>query len=96
MFKFFIKLIVVIALIKVFVMPYLTKNWSEIEGKLPAPAQELVIKAQDHLDENPDGILNMLFGEKVVKVDEAKKQISLLEKRMKEMQEAADKAANGG
>ena len=96
MIKFIIKLIIVIAIAKVFLLPYLQENWHKIEQDLPQPAQEMISQVQQHVEENPDGLASMLLGQKVAKVDEAKKQISLFEKRMKEMQEAADKAANGG
>lgn len=96
MLKLIVKLAILTLVIKFLVAPYLKENWAEIEHYMPTQVQDLAADFQHHMAENPNGILSTLFADKINNVEEAKKNVSLFEKRMKEMQEAADKAANGG
>jgi len=94
-----------------YIKPHIEPFLSNAQDELPDAAQGLLEKAQDNLpglaeellekaepltDAASDNPVANYVKDRVESLDNAKTSIEALEKKMKEMQEAADKAAEGG
>jgi len=90
-----------------YVKPYLEPLWQEAQQELPGVTQDLLNQAQENLPELAEELmknvdtesangLTQYVQDRAGALTDAKLSVAELEKKMKEMQEAADKAAEGG
>ena len=90
-----------------YLKPYIEPLWQDAQQQLPDSAQELFSQAKENLPElmdkaealkesADDNALTKYMKDRANAVNDAKTSVKELEKKMKEMQEAANKAAEGG
>lgn len=104
MFKLILKIAVVYLVLQYglkvdingYVKPYIEPLWAEAQDNMPESAKMLLEKAEPLADAAVDNPLVGYVTERAQALDEAKDTVKALEQKMKEMQEAADKAADGG
>jgi hypothetical protein len=103
MFKLIIKIAVVYAILQYglkidingYVKPYIEPLIADAQDNMPESAKMLLEKAEPLADAAADNALVDYVSERANAIGDAKEQVQALEQKMKEMQEAADKAANG-
>ena len=90
-----------------YLKPYIEPLWHETQAQLPDAAKQLIDHAEENLpalteklrdsaESTSDNPLANYVKDRATALDDAKASVEALEKKMKEMQEAADKAAQGG
>ena len=79
-----------------YVMEHLSPYLEQAEDKMPDAAKDLIEKAEPFADVAMDNAVVDYVKDRANAIDDAKKNVEALEKKMEELKEAADKATEGG
>ncbi len=79
-----------------YVMEHLSPYLEQAEDKMPDAAKDLIEKAEPLADAAMDNAVVDYVKDRANAIDDAKKNVEALEKKMEELKEAADKATEGG